>query len=120
MAGYGIPKGRVEQNESLEAAARREFEEETGIDLSSLSLQYLDGSAMVKNGKKIHTFIAVGSGNEKYISSNLIPEGHFRGGLPENSGGRYFTIEEALKIVHKNQLSLLNLFKSHTVLKSHL
>ncbi len=112
MVGYGIPKGRVEDNETMEEAARREFKEETGIDVSSLALRYLNGSAGVKNGKKIHAFVGFGSGSETFISSNLIPEGSFRGGLPENSGGRYFTIEEALKVVHKNQLSLLQLYKS--------
>jgi 8-oxo-dGTP pyrophosphatase MutT (NUDIX family) len=31
--GWGIPKGGVEAGETLEAAARREFFEETGISL---------------------------------------------------------------------------------------
>jgi hypothetical protein len=32
-SGYGIPKGRIEAGESVEAAAVREFQEETGISL---------------------------------------------------------------------------------------
>ena len=73
------------------------------------SLVYLEGSGDVKTGKKIHAFIYEGDGTEKYISSNIIEDG-YRKGLPENQGGRYFDVEEALTVVHKNQLSLLELY----------
>ena len=111
-SGFGIPKGLVEKGESLEAAARREFSEETGIDISELDLEYLDGSASIRNGKKIHTFIGRGDGTEKFIESNLILEG-FRAGQPENSSGRYFKLKEAAEVIHKNQANLLKSIVSH-------
>lgn len=95
----------------MEAGARREFKEETGIDVSTIPLKYLEGSGEIKNGKKIHAFIGDGNGTEQYVSSNLITKG-FRAGEPENSGGRYFTIKEALKVVHKNQLSLIKMYEA--------
>lgn len=109
-SGYGIPKGLIELDETAEEAARREFHEETGIDVSSIPLEYLKGSADIKGGKIIYAFMGTGNGTEKYISSNIITDG-FRAGKPENSGGGYFTIEEASRVVHKNQLKLLELYK---------
>lgn len=72
----------------------------------------LPGSASIKGGKKIHAFIGNGNGTEEFISCNLILEG-FRAGLPENSGGRYFSLDEATGVVHKNQAKLLQLFKDN-------
>lgn len=109
-SGYGIPKGQVEEGETLEQAARREFHEETGMQLpTSFVLEYLKGSGDIKGGKKIHTFMHEGDGTEKFISSNLITSS-FRFGQPENSGGRYLTLEEASLLVHKNQKKLLDLY----------
>ncbi|CAM9400630.1 unnamed protein product, partial [Ectocarpus fasciculatus] len=109
-SGFGIPKGYVEDGESPEEAARREFEEETGIDVSALPLEYLNGSADIKGGKKIHAFIGSGDGTETYIGSNIIQEG-FRAGQPENCSGGYFTLDEASRLVHKNQARMLQLYK---------
>jgi 8-oxo-dGTP pyrophosphatase MutT (NUDIX family) len=108
--GWGIPKGGVEQGEDIKQAAIREFEEETGLTIDHPDrLVYLQGSGDVKQGKKINAFIYEGDGTEKYISSNIIADG-YRKGLPENQDGRYFDIEEAAKVVHKNQISLLELY----------
>lgn len=118
MNGYGIPKGQVEENESIIEAAVRELKEETGIDLMSirncynindLNLIYLNGSNEVTNNKKIHSFLFQGNGNEKFLHSNVILSG-FRAGLPENSNGKYFNIYEAKNIIHKNQNKLLDLY----------
>ena len=92
----------------MEAAARREFREETGIEIFG-PLQYLKGSGELKGGKKIHAFVYKGKGTEKFISSNLITSS-FRFGQPENIGGRYFPLEDALEVVHKNQRKLLDLY----------
>jgi len=106
--GYGIPKGHVEEGETLQEAARREFREETGMEVTS-DLSYLEGSGQIKGGKKIHAFVCEGDGSEKFISSNLITS-RFRFGQPENSGGRYVSYDEAGKLVHKNQKKLLDLY----------
>ena len=106
--GYGIPKGQVEEGESLEVAARREFLEETGIAIDS-PIEYLPGSGDINGGKKIHAFVSKGDGSERFISSNLITS-RFRFGLPENAGGRYFSVQDAAGVVHKNQQKLLSLY----------
>ena len=147
--GWGIPKGGVEAGESLETAARREFLEETGISLlscttcqeeennltiigtnsscdctkgrSAATMTYLEGSGnSIRGGKKIHAFVCNGNGEEVFISSNLIDKG-FRKGQPENSGGRYMSIDEALHreggVVHKNQRKLIELYESTYIIK---
>lgn len=119
MASWGIPKGGAEAGEALEAAARREFEEETGIALDPTKpLTFLRGSGdAIKGGKKIHAFLCEGDGTEVYVGSNLIESG-FRAGQPENCAGRYMTIDEAKRRVHKNQLKLIELYDNFYKLRT--
>ena len=75
-------------------------------------MSYLVGSRNVSgNGtKKIAAFIGHSSdGSEVYICSNLIESG-FRMGQPENSDGKWFTLDEAGHVIHKNQQKLLTLY----------
>ena len=107
----------MEQGETPEEAARREFEEETGLRLPVGPLQYLPGSGSLRGDcKAVHTYLADGHGTEVYVSSNPICSG-FRKGLPENSGGRYFSLTEALRVCHKNQVRLLELYRAHFLLE---
>jgi 8-oxo-dGTP pyrophosphatase MutT (NUDIX family) len=110
--GYGLPKGEISTEESLRDGALREFREETGIQIpSSALLEYMEESGQIQgHGQKtIHIFLYEGTGSETYQGSNLIEEG-FRKGLPENCEGRYFEIEEALRVIHRNQKTLLQLY----------
>jgi len=52
---FGIPKGLVEENESLEAAALRETREETGL---CVHIRRPLGSVRQKSGKIVHAFWA--------------------------------------------------------------
>ncbi len=67
------------------------------------------GEIKGKGQKTVHTFIYEGTGEEIYITSNVIESG-FRRGMTENCEGRYIEIEEALRLIHKNQQTLLNLY----------
>ena len=50
-----IPKGRIEEGESPETAAKRETQEETGIYLDSVRLKNLGRHPYIK-GKDLHLF----------------------------------------------------------------
>jgi predicted NUDIX family NTP pyrophosphohydrolase len=69
-AGYwSIPKGEVEPGETLEAVARREFEEETGHPLGSVELIPL-GETIQKGGKVVHAWAAEGDLDPDAATSN--------------------------------------------------
>ena len=69
-AGYwSIPKGEVEPGETLEAVARREFEEETGHHLGSVELIPL-GETIQKGGKIVHGWAAEGDIDPDGATSN--------------------------------------------------
>jgi hypothetical protein len=79
-----------------------------------ISLAHLPGSGdSIRGGKKIYAFVCSGHGGETFTSCNLIDRG-FRKGLPENSAGRYVSVEEALYrdggVVHKNQRKLIEAY----------
>jgi predicted NUDIX family NTP pyrophosphohydrolase len=52
---FGIPKGLVETGESLEDAAQRETQEETGL---RVIIRAALGSVRQKSGKIVHAFLA--------------------------------------------------------------
>lgn len=67
---WSIPKGLVDPGEDLLSAARREFEEETGIRPDG-DLQPL-GSVRQKAGKVIHAWALEGDANPGRITSNPV------------------------------------------------
>lgn len=92
----------------------RKGERDSSAGVSGAQLTYLPGSGeSIRGGKKIHAFVCNGQGNEVFVGSNLITAG-YRTGLPENSAGRYVSIDEALHRggggVHKNQRRLLEIY----------
>ena len=107
---WSIPKGHVEAGESSEDAARREFEEETGLECPA-ELEPL-GSVRMKSGKTVHGFLAIGTGNEKFVGSNEFEMEWPKGSgnvqkFPENEDGRWFDTGEAAKIMNTAQAEFL-------------
>ncbi len=68
---WSIPKGLVDPDEDLEAAARREFAEETGFapDAPAADL----GSVQLRSGKVVHAFAVNGDLDPERIVSNTFP-----------------------------------------------
>ena len=71
---WSIPKGLLDPGEDLQATARREFAEETGVRLDG-ELQAL-GSAKQPSGKTIHAFAA-----EADIDADRRRQQHVRAGV---------------------------------------
>ena len=92
---WSIPKGLPDPGEELEAAARRETIEETGVaagDLVSLgSIQYQ------KSGKRIHCF-----------AGPAPPEASPRCASWEVDRSEFVAIEEARKCLHPDQIAFLD------------
>ena len=94
---YAIPKGHVEKGEDRESAARREFTEETGIDISSIPLDFLckvrtqiDEDTV----KLVTVYRGEGAGDEKFKGANLADNGS-----PENIMGEYIRFEDAIQLI---------------------
>jgi predicted NUDIX family NTP pyrophosphohydrolase len=83
---WTIPKGETEGEEDLLAVARREFEEETGIEAQGPFLSL--GRIVQKSGKIVHAWAWEGDADPAKVSSN-----HIRVEWPKGSG-RWIDIPE--------------------------
>jgi predicted NUDIX family NTP pyrophosphohydrolase len=104
---WTIPKGLVEEEEDLLAAARREFEEETGI-VPEGPFHPL-GSIRQKAGKLVHAWAFAGDADPAKVRSNFIP---LRSGagwrqFPEIDRCGWFTAEEARERLNPAQVELV-------------
>lgn len=108
---WGIPKGIPEEDEDLLVAAKREFEEETGIIPNGRYISL--GTVIQKNRKEVYAWAFVGlSGELPQIVSNLFEmEWPFKSGkksfFPEIDGGKYFNKDEALKKINSAQANFI-------------
>lgn len=95
---WSIPKGKVEPGEELLDAARREFEEETGVRPTG-DFRPLD-PVVQKSGKRVHAWAFEGSLDPGAIRSNTVtiewpPRSGKREEFPEVDRAGFFTLEEA-------------------------
>jgi predicted NUDIX family NTP pyrophosphohydrolase len=108
---WTIPKGEYEQDENPLAAARREFEEETGFQTTG---EFLDlGSIKQKSGKIVMAWAFQGDCDPSQLTSNTCeiewpPRSGHRLEIPEVDRGRWFSIEEARKYIREEQQPLLD------------
>ena len=114
---WGIPKGLIEDGEEIISAAKREFEEETGIqpakDLFPL------GTIVQSNNKEVHAW-AFKNENDKpiEITCNTFemvwpPYSGKKQKFPEVDKGEFFTIEEAEKKMYSAQHPFLERLQKH-------
>ena len=97
---WGFPKGHIEKGEDVFTGAKREFVEETGIQLPNDKSLFKDIGTFDIGQKTLHLWVYQGTGKEKFISCNLIDSGPMKG-RPENNAGAYWEIEKAYKVVFK-------------------
>lgn len=108
---WSIPKGEVENNEELLSAAKREFEEETGIKPKEefVSLE----SVKQKSGKIVHAWAFQGEFSGFLTRQNMIeiefpPKSGKKIKIPEIDKAEFFNIEEAKKKIIPSQVEFLN------------
>lgn len=117
---WGIPKGLVELGEDDQAAARREFHEETGKDLDGLEMSSL-GEIRLKSGKIVVAWAAAGDIDTDSLSSNPVRMEWPRGSgrfieFPEIDEIRWCSLQEAARLINPGQqiiLSRLQEFLDH-------
>jgi predicted NUDIX family NTP pyrophosphohydrolase len=110
---WTIPKGEYEPDENPLAAARREFEEETGFQAAG---EFVDlGSIKQKSGKVVNAWAFEGDCDPIELRSNTCeiewpPRSGRRLEIPEVDRGRWFSINKAKEYIREEQRELLQRF----------
>ena len=111
LGAWSIPKGEIGEDENEETAARREFEEETGIkireDLVPLK------PIKQKSGKSVIAWAAEQDIDESKIKSNMFelewpPKSGKMQSFPEMDRAAWFSVSEAKEKIISGQVGLLD------------
>ena len=107
---WSIPKGEFDEAETPEAAARREFEEETGIALT-VALRALTPVAQSR-GKTVHAFAAEADLDPARVASNTFtlewpPRSGVMREFPEVDRAQWFGLAEARRRINPAQVVFL-------------
>src|SRR5271169_4590923 len=111
LAAWSIPKGLIDNGEEALDAARREFEEETGIKASGEFVPL--NSVIYTNGKTVQAWAFEGDCDPSAIKSNDFSmewppgSGRFQA-FPEVDRAAWFTLDEAKIKIYKGQAPLLD------------
>ncbi|HVO27958.1 MAG TPA: NUDIX domain-containing protein [Candidatus Margulisiibacteriota bacterium] len=99
---FGIPKGLVEEGETIEAAAQRETFEETGL---RVRVRGALGSVRQKSGKVVHAFWATVAPES---ASAIDGQGRCRTPDAENDVSRFYNIDKARALMIPAQREFLD------------
>lgn len=121
QGAWSIPKGEIEPGEDALAAAKREFQEETGFQPEGEMLAL--GSIRQKSGKTVSAWAYAGDCDPQHIKSNLFtmewpPRSGKQQQFPEVDRAEFFPLEAAKEKIVAGELELLQrlaavLAKSH-------
>ena len=108
-----IPKGEVQKGDENDwQAAAREWQEETGDNIRSDD--YIDLGFVKRSGKSNHIFAI--EQDAEWKSSNTFNM-RFKSGdvknFPEADDGKWFTFEDAEKVLPKNQIEFINRLREY-------
>ena len=107
---WSIPKGEFDDNEDALSAAKREFEEETGIKISGEFIE-LDPIKQ-KSGKIVFAWAVEGDIDPSKIKSNEFeiewpPKSGKMKSFPEIDKASWFDLKNAVVKINSGQLSLI-------------
>ena len=113
---WSIPKGLYEEGEDPLAAAKREFEEETGCTPQGRFFEL--GSFKQPGGKRVFAWAVEGDYDLSTFRSNLFsmewpPKSGKMQDFPEADRAAWFRPHEAMRKVLKGQLSILTTLLEH-------
>jgi predicted NUDIX family NTP pyrophosphohydrolase len=111
MGAWSIPKGEIEPGEEALAAARREFEEETGASVDGEFLPL--PSVKLRSGKVVHAWAIEADFDVAGLRSNLFsmewpPRSGEQREFPEADRAEWLSIDAARVKIHPGQAPLLD------------
>lgn len=111
LGAWSIPKGEYEDGQDAEAAARREFAEELGLEVAE-PLTALD-QVKQRGGKIVTAFAVELDVDTRNVRSNTFeiewpPRSGKRQELPEIDRAAFFTLDEARRKINEGQRPLLD------------
>lgn len=111
---WGIPKGEIKDNEDLLEAAKREFQEETNLNIENHFFPL--GSVTQKSGKVVHAWATERDLDLSAFKSNTFllewpPKSGSQKEFPEIDKIEYFDIETARQKMNPAQAEFLNKIK---------
>lgn len=111
LGAWSIPKGEYSEGEQPEAAARREFTEETGWSMQGKLVPL--GEARQKSGKVVTAFSVEGDFDAASLKSNLFemewpPHSGRTASFPEVDRAGWFTLADAREKIVAGQRVLLD------------
>jgi predicted NUDIX family NTP pyrophosphohydrolase len=115
-SAWFLPKGEAHPNEELLSAARREFQEETGLAPEGEFLPL--GSIRQKSGKAVHAWAVRGNCDPRLIRSNTFtlewpPHSGTQRQFPEIDRGAFFTLAQAREKMHPAEFAFLLRLKEY-------
>ncbi|NTW59526.1 MAG: NUDIX domain-containing protein, partial [Nitrospirae bacterium] len=110
VGAWGIPKGEIDEGEVLLAAARREFEEETGFKAGGAVLPL--APVRQRGGKIVHAWAMEGDCDPEKMKSNTFtmewpPHSGRQQEFPEVDRAGWFALNEAKRLINPAQAGLL-------------
>jgi predicted NUDIX family NTP pyrophosphohydrolase len=110
---WTIPKGHVEEGESIEDAARRELHEETGVLLASDAVLRPLGTVRLRSGKIVHGFAVEHDVDDRTLTSQTVemewpPRSGNRVMVPELDQYRWCSPVEARRLLHPAQAEFVD------------
>lgn len=113
---WAVPKGLIEPGESAEDAARREFQEELGVEAPAILVPL--GEVRQAGGKRVTAFAVEGELDcSAIVSGTFTMEWPPRSGkfasYPEVDQARWFTLKEARAMILPSQRPLIEMLERH-------
>jgi predicted NUDIX family NTP pyrophosphohydrolase len=114
LGAWSIPKGEYLDNEDAFTAAKREFQEETGLIPEGEFRELTE--IKQAGGKRVKAWAFLGDGDPETIQSNVfymewpLKSGQLQS-FPEVDRAAWFTLEQAKERILKSQVPLLEEFE---------
>jgi len=111
LGAWSIPKGEFSEEENPLDAAKREFQEEIGIEAFG---EFIELTPITqKSGKIIYAWVSQGNIDPKGIKSNTFeiewpPRSGKKQKFPEIDRGEWFNVQEAKEKINPSQSALID------------